>query len=124
MNKSKNTINKHSIYIFCSEDIKGNELVDQIGYGIEEEGIPFKVDYKKETSPDNLAYTAAQQSKLGIGIGIDSNNRVVLQMEKLSRDNPVFNKRIEDYFQAKLMGINAARLEKKIPFKEFDLKED
>lgn len=119
MIKRMKSLNKPSIYIFCNEKIKNNELVNQIGYGIEEEGIPFKVYFKEENSAYNLAKNAAQRSKLGIGIGIDSNNKVVLQMEKLSKKSPIFDKKIEDFFQAKIMGINAARLEKKIPFKEF-----
>lgn len=124
MNKNKKSLNKHLISIYCNEGIKDYKLVDQIGYGIEEEGIPFKIYFKEENSAQDLAYNASQLSKLGIGIGVDSNKNVVLQMKKLSKQNPIFDKKIKDYYQAKLMGINAARLEKKIPFKEFELKED
>lgn len=124
MSKDKNSLNRYLICIYCNEEIKGHKLVDQIGYGIEEEGIPFKIYFKEENSVHNLAYNAAQQSKLGIGIGVDSNKNIVLQMEKLKKRNPIFDKKIENFDQAKIMGVNAARLEKKIPFKEFDLKED
>jgi hypothetical protein len=44
-------------------------------------------------------------------------------MKKLKEKEPVFNLTVKDLEVAKLMGINAARLEKKIPFKEFELKE-
>jgi len=59
---------------------------------------------------------------LGIGIGVN-NEQVLLQMKKLKEKEPVFNLTVKDLEVAKLMGINAARLEKKIPFKEFELKE-
>lgn len=124
MDRKKSSLNKHLICIYCNKEIKDNKLVDQIGYGIEEEGLPFEVYFKKENSAHNLAYNAAQQSKLGIGIGVDTNKNVVLQMEKISKQNPIFDKKIEDFYQAKIMGVNAARLEKKIPFKKFGLKED
>ncbi|MFW6273535.1 MAG: glycerol dehydratase reactivase beta/small subunit family protein [Halanaerobium sp.] len=122
MIKSKKTLKRHLICIYCNEKIKDRKLIDQIGYGMEEEGIPFKVYFKEENSAHNLAYKAAQHSKLGIGIGVDSDKKVVLQKEKLSKQNPIFDKKIRDFYQAKLMGINAARLEKKIPFKDLDLK--
>jgi malic enzyme len=60
---------------------------------------------------------------IGIGIGIN-NNRVLLQMKKLKEKNPIFDIKIAGQLQSKIMGINAARLEKKIPFKEFVVKED
>lgn len=124
MTDNKKSLNKPSIFIFCNQELKKNELISQIGYGIEEEGIPFQVFLKKDNSVYNLAYTAAQGSKLGIGIGIAAPNKAVLQLEKLSKKNPVFDKEIDNFMQAKIMGINAARLEKKIPFKEFEAEED
>lgn len=122
MNRNK-SLKKPSIYIFCNKNKKNKELINQIGYGIEEEGIPFKVSLKDENSVNKLAYNAAQESKLGIGIGIN-NNRVLLQMKKLKEKNPIFDIKIAGQLQSKIMGINAARLEKKIPFKEFVVKED
>lgn len=122
MTKTNKSLNKPSIYIFCNKNEENNSLINQIGYGIEEEGIPFKIFFKKEKSPYKLAYNAAQESKLGIGIGVN-NEQVLLQMKKLKEKEPVFNITVKDLEAAKLMGINAARLEKKIPFKEFELKE-
>jgi hypothetical protein len=45
-------------------------------------------------------------------------------MKKLKEKNPIFDIKIAGQLQSKIMGINAARLEKKIPFKEFVVKED
>lgn len=123
MIKRKKSLTKPSIYIFCNKNKKKRKLINQIGYGIEEEGIPFKVFLKEENSVNKLAYNAAQESRLGIGIGIN-NDQVLLQMKKLKRNNPVFDKEIKNQSQAKIMGINAARLEKKIPFKKFFVEGD
>lgn len=111
-------LNQPSIYVFVNPEIVNNKLVKQIGYGIEEEGIPFEIHYKEEVNSYNLAYKAAQNSKLGIGVGVNKEH-VVLQMKKLKPKKPIFKLEIKTLQEAKIMGNNAARLEKKIPFKEF-----
>ncbi|MBM7557149.1 glycerol dehydratase reactivase beta/small subunit family protein [Halanaerobacter jeridensis] len=115
--------NKPMIYIFITSDYKDSELVAHIGYGIEEEGIPFKTFVQEKNNSQELAYNAAQNSSLGIGLGVTSEDQVVLQMAKLSKENPVFNKTLNSNEQAKKMGSNAARMVKGLPFKSFKSEE-
>ena len=115
--------NKPMIYIFITSDYEDSELLAHIGYGIEEEGIPFRTFVQENNSSKELAYNAAQNSSLGIGVGLAFEDQVVLQMSKLSKENPVFNKTLNSKEQAKKMGSNAARMVKGLPFKSFKTEE-
>ncbi|GAB6137069.1 glycerol dehydratase reactivase beta/small subunit family protein [Halanaerobaculum tunisiense] len=119
----KEKSDKPIICIFTTSGYKDSELVAQIGYGIEEEGIPFRVCLQQDNNIEKLAYYAAQKSSLGVGVGVGSGERVILQMKKLKQDSPVFDKIINKNSQAKKMGSNAARMVKGLPFKSFATEE-
>ena len=60
----------------------GDEQLTQVLLGIEEEGVPSRVDRLSELNPLVLAHRAATSSRLGIGLGI-ALDYVVITTEKL-----------------------------------------
>lgn len=110
--------NRPTINIYYSSSIKDESIFDQLLWGIEEEGIPYQRERKNEKSSIKLGYKAAEDSRLGVGIGVGCDGSVVLHYVKLKEDNPLFNIDINaDKDQLRLLGANAARLVKGIPFK-------
>lgn len=96
------------------------QVVSEVLHGIEEEGIPFSIEEMDDSNPVELAFRGAELSHLGVGIGI-TEDEVVLHFIKLKEDQPIF--RIPSYSdEAKLraIGSNAARLVKRMPFKNLD----
>ncbi len=115
--------NKPSVYIGRQKKYESNHLFDNICYGLEEEGIPFD-SYFSEDNVNQIAQDAAQKSRLGVGIAVGDDNQIVIQHKKMNVDNPFFKKKIDKYYQAKIMGSNAARLVKGIPIKEISQEDD
>lgn len=115
--------NKPSVYIGLQKKYESNHLFYNICYGLEEEGIPFD-SYFSEDNVNQIAQDAAQKSRLGVGIAVGDDNQIVIQHKKMNVDNPFFKKKIDKYFQAKIMGSNAARLVKGIPIKEVPQEDD
>ncbi|MGV8907128.1 MAG: glycerol dehydratase reactivase beta/small subunit family protein [Acetobacterium sp.] len=95
-------------------------VIDQIVHGIEEEGLPYSVEQSEETNPVELAFRGAELSHLGVGIGI-TDNEVVLHFIKLKEDQPLFKiPAYSDDSVLRAIGSNAARLVKRMPFKNLD----
>ncbi|MBD5805846.1 propanediol dehydratase [Lactobacillus sp. M31] len=85
--------------------------------GIEEEQIPVSI---REIDIDNVvdrAYQSALASRLSVGIAF-SGNRFVVHYKNLKESHPLFDMTIDDKKQLRILGANAARLVKGIPFKE------
>ena len=85
--------------------------------GIEEEQIPVAV---REIDIDNVvsrAYQSALASRLSVGIAFDGDHFIV-HYKNLKEDKPLFDETISDGKQLRILGANAARLVKGIPFKE------
>ena len=85
--------------------------------GIEEEQIPVAV---REIDIDNVlsrAYQSALASRLSVGIAFDG-DRFIVNYKNLKENKPLFDKIISDGKQLRVLGANAARLVKGIPFKE------
>lgn len=94
-----------------------SDIISFICYGIEEEGLFFKIKKRNDIIDLNkLAYKAACDSSLGIGIGIISLS-VVLNLDKLNIDKPIFCLKECSIYFAKILGINAARIAKKVSLK-------
>ncbi|HHW91604.1 MAG TPA: hypothetical protein GX735_02770 [Firmicutes bacterium] len=92
-------------------------LLQQISYGLEEEGIP--AHYLQGAGDAlGLAHLGASASSLGVGIGIDSNGTVSLTHFRMPPGIPVMNIAAEgvNMTKARMLGINAARLVKGNPF--------
>lgn len=115
--------NKPSVYIGLQKKYESNHLFYNVCYGLEEEGIPFD-SYFSEDDVNQIAHDAAQKSRLGVGIAVGDDDQIVIQHKKMNVDNPFFKKKIDKYFQAKIMGSNAARLVKGIPIKEIFQEDD
>jgi hypothetical protein len=93
-----------------------DEVISQILLGIEEEGIPAKVQEKQSGLTVNLAKAAADGSSLNVGIGASS-TKVVVHHRDLPGDKPLFLLGAEKLTAVNLrcLGTNAARLVKGNP---------
>jgi len=93
----------------------------EVLYGLEEEEIFFWVG--KEITPSNdivlAAYRAAIRSVFGVGICC-AHNGIVIHHSNLRKQKPLFSISKEQCTRkkARLLGANAARLIKGIPFAE------
>jgi uncharacterized protein YeaC (DUF1315 family) len=97
-----------------------NEVLREIELGMEEEGIPWKLEERQNGSALELAWEAAKSSTLEVGIGVDGET-IVLHHNKLEQAQPLF--RISARSgpeQVRALGANAARLVKKLPLKALD----
>ncbi|WP_026895440.1 glycerol dehydratase reactivase beta/small subunit family protein [Clostridiisalibacter paucivorans] len=113
--------NKPTINIYYSNSIKDDSSYTPLIWGIEEEGLPYQCASKDLNNAIELAYNAAESSRLSVGIGIDNTGDVVLHYQKLDKDKPLFKINIDegsDYLRK--LGANGARLIKGIPFKSFE----
>ncbi|WP_206460696.1 glycerol dehydratase reactivase beta/small subunit family protein [Anaerovorax sp. IOR16] len=115
-----NEESKPTIIIHANKDFGGGDILNQICYGIEEEGIPYEVILVGECSNHvKMAYDACQQSRLGVGIGV-SDGYVALHYEKLREDSPLFNVSTHEGIEKiRAIGQNSARLVKRMPFNIF-----
>lgn len=95
-----------------------DEQLTQVLLGIEEEGVPSRVDRLSELNPLTLAHRAATSSRLGIGLGI-ALDYVVITTEKLPERRPYLAHFLGRSEQAdRIIGSNAARLVKRLPLRE------
>jgi len=107
---------KPGIYIFINEDVKEETLKDMI-LGIEEEGIPYELKKIVGKNINSLASMASESSLLGVGIGVDK-NKIILHQEKLTSKSYVFCINLSSTpNELREIGENAARIVKKVPFK-------
>lgn len=109
--------NHPSIFVYCSLGI--NEMnIEEILWGIEEEGIPFELKNKDLNDAKELANLAANDSKLSVGIGIDNQGYISLTMDKLKEEAPLFYINLEQGIKClRSLGANGARLVKGMPLK-------
>ena len=92
----------------------GDEQLTQVLLGIEEEGVPSRVERLSELNPLVLAHRAATSSRLGIAL-----DYVVITTEKLPERRPYLAHFLGRSEQAdRIIGSNAARLVKRLPLRE------
>jgi len=107
-----------SIIILKASRFEESNLIEKICWGIEEEGIPFEVRTDTEKEAEKLAYKAALFSNLNVGIGIGSDLAIAVHYSQMEEGNPLFTGRGDSKnSNPVVMGMNAARLVKGIPFK-------
>lgn len=107
---------KPRIYIFTKHEIEEKSFKDML-LGIEEEGIPYQIKVFGDYDCNKLASMASNDSLLGVGIGIDK-NCIVLHQERLDPNRNVFSIELNSKPEKlREMGENAARIVKKVPFK-------
>lgn len=106
-----------SIFIYCSLGI--NEVdIEEILWGIEEEGIPFILKSRDLDDSKELANLAANDSKLSVGIGINSIGDACLTINKLKEEEPLFFINLKENGDTlRSLGANGARLVKGMPLK-------
>ena len=110
--------NKPKIIFYIPKDSE-TAVFDQVGFGIEEEGIPFEY-IQAETVEDVVltAHRASHESSLLVGIAANKQD-IVLHYRNLPKEKYVY--RIKQYDgvgnrELRLLGTNAARLVKGVPF--------
>ena len=107
-----------TIKVFTKPGHGRDETLRQLVFGIEEEGIPCEVSEENFPNAASLAWQASQQSRLNVGLGLDRDT-LVLQFNKLKESEPLFqiSSRSPEW-DVRAIGANAARLVKKLPFKQ------
>ncbi|MCR4431805.1 MAG: glycerol dehydratase reactivase beta/small subunit family protein [Tepidanaerobacteraceae bacterium] len=109
---------KPSIIICCENPEKVSTELKLIQQGLEEEGVPAEIKTSND-DVESLAISAARESRLGIGIGISSDGKCLLQHKRMPPGNPVMKifPGLQDGKDYRLIGCNAARLAKIMPLK-------
>ncbi len=103
-----------NIYHSSSLTIKGE--LEEILYGIEEEGLPWGITESQEKDAKVLGYAASQSSKLGVGIGVGVDG-VTLCHDKLEQYKPLFSYSLSSSRRDfRMLGMNGAKLIKGEPF--------
>lgn len=114
-----------SIYVTIKNPLE--PLLTEVLAGIEEEGIPYKIDELSAESirEEEEVYNSSIKSRLGIGIGLFK-NRVILHYDKLRVNEPIFDitLKYDEKNKARAIGCNAARLYKQLPFKTLEYLEE
>mgnify|MGYP001323693335 CR=1 FL=1 len=111
-------LNKPAIIIYCY-DLERNSSLNNVLWGIEEEGVPYILEKTSEKCSIKLSHKAAKESKLGVGIGIGNDSSICLHYSKLNLDDYLFKINLNsNEEQLRAIGSNAARLIKGISFKE------
>lgn len=106
-----------SVYVIHCNNID-LEKFKEVLWGIEEEGIPYKVEPSEIEISECLSHKASLKSKLGIGIGISS-EKITLTTSKLDENSPLITIDLnEDYSKLRSLGSNGARLVKGIELKK------
>ncbi|MDO4288460.1 MAG: glycerol dehydratase reactivase beta/small subunit family protein [Eubacterium sp.] len=109
---------KPEIKVYYNKNSVNKSIVTQVLLGIEEEGLPYSLVEKDSSNGGEMAYKAAEASHLGVGIGI-GDTEIVLQYIKLKENEPLFRIPIkDDETTLRAIGANAARLVKRMPFKD------
>lgn len=93
----------------------GEDRLDSLRFGMEEEGVPSQLSLHRELDPLVLAHEASQQSRLGVGVGV-SLDYVVITTDKLPAGRPYIAVQLgRDADRVRSLGANAARLVKRTP---------
>ncbi len=106
-----------AVRVYTDGSARAAEVLCEVLQGIEEEGIPYHTEHRENDASAN-AVAAAEESRLGTGIGV-SEREVVVHYDKLPPGNPLFRVgTYEENVNFRNLGSNAARLVKRIPFKQ------
>jgi hypothetical protein len=107
-----------AIKVYIPDGVVAPEVLALVRAGAEEEGVPCEVETHPGESAAALAFAAAGQSVLGVGIGVDAEGMLAVHFQKLPAEKPLF---VLPYRQeperVRVTAENAARLVKGIPFR-------
>lgn len=111
---------KPEIKVYYNKNSVNKSIVTQVLLGIEEEGLPYSLIEQDNNDAVELGYKAAEASHLGVGIGIG--DCISLNYIKLKENEPLFKVAVKgnDEEILRAVGANAARLVKRMPFKDID----
>ncbi|MCF8069552.1 MAG: glycerol dehydratase reactivase beta/small subunit family protein [Desulfobacterales bacterium] len=109
------------VVIIVEEGAENMMQAKEIIYGLEEEGLPHTIISEEFHDEDinGLAQQAANKSVFDVGICCSA-NAIVLHQGNLPKEHPVIqiSKDQVNLSKARLLGINAARLIKRMPLEE------
>lgn len=105
------------IVIHFPESLINRDKVLLLAYGIEEEGLPFKLMETTSSSAHENANCAAALSSLDVGIGVGDDWKIVTRHSRFDKDSYLFEVKADQRMDLKAYGANAARLIKGVPFK-------
>lgn len=86
---------------------------EQVGYGIEEEGLPYRL--REKIAPFEEGQADIIKKGLGVAIGLDSEIAFVYNRQ-LKKEEPFLNYSGNDNEQLRIIGKNGARIIKHKPF--------
>ncbi len=110
-------INQDSPVIVITALTDCQSLWQDVLWGIEEEGIPWRWQQASGVDVVAHAWQAANQSALLVGVACDS-EKLVIHYRNLPASAPLFSlMHHEDHQARRAAGNNAARLVKGIPFR-------
>ncbi|MFC6718082.1 glycerol dehydratase reactivase beta/small subunit family protein [Natrialbaceae archaeon GCM10025810] len=107
------------LFVWCVGDHEPTET-KYIEYGIEEEGVPWDVDHGHDGNGVDVAYRAATDSALKIGVSVTTDSRIVVHHRQLPSDDPMFDVLEVTPETARRLGSNSARLAKGTPLKPIE----
>lgn len=103
-------IKKPSIYIYVNQP--NPSVLREICSGIEEEGVFYEIAKQEESDVNRLAWSAANDSMLGSGIGLSGSN-AALFMRGLKLGKNIAYYAHPSNEESRLLGENSARVIKK-----------
>lgn len=101
-----------SIEIYYSSS-EAERLARAVGYGIEEEGLPYEIIRKPLDGSE--AYELTKRPGLGV-IVVVAEGRAAVYTRQLKQQIPLFDLRVSEMKTAAVIGKNAARIVKRKPF--------
>ncbi|WP_084295501.1 glycerol dehydratase reactivase beta/small subunit family protein [Desulfitibacter alkalitolerans] len=112
---------KPHVCIAIDKNFDNKPLIREVTAGLEEEGIPYRI-ILSEGDAVTLAIEAAAVSHFEAGIGVGSDHSIAVSQNRQSFNKPLFyvsgtEGRLEIW---RVIGSNAARMVKGIPFKELN----
>ena len=107
-------VNRPSIYIYVNHP--NQTVLREICSGIEEEGVFYEIIEREEQDLDTLAWSAANDSMLGSGIGMKENSAAFL-IRGLKQGKNIEYYAYPSKEESRRLGANSARAIKKQAFK-------
>jgi hypothetical protein len=104
------------IEVYCGAP-ESRTLAESVGYGIEEEGLPYRIINKNLSRAE--AYDLTKKAGFGVAVLV-ANGRIAVFTRQTRSPDPLFDHAAEDEERAKTIGKNAARIVKNKPFIEPD----
>lgn len=105
---------KTGIDIVCSNIIKIVDI-EEIFFGIEEEGVPYILKFLEEEKIDKEFYV---NGRFEIGIGINSDGEIFLNQKKYTKEYILKENIGSSKKHLRVFGQNAARVLKGLPLKK------